>query len=211
MAKKTKALKASRKASPAKGAAGSKAPRSPSAKKRTGSQKSPKRAKRTPAGQRSRLEKELRALLPEIDDEGLIFLIRQANVLVNNARVERINKEIAQMRESKGSDARNRAARAERTRPSQSMVMIEEANEGKTFFLTIGEARKVLTLEELKRLIRICYAAETKSDALRQLNTILARERNDILFDARINGPDHPLLEALFTELRAKFRLKDRE
>ena len=90
-------------------------------------------------------------------------------------------------------------------------VSIEEAEGGKTIFLTVGKAmRKVLTPEEMRRIVRICYAAETKSESLRQLFTVLAKERKDILADAMIGNPDNPLLEALFTTVRATYRLKDR-
>jgi hypothetical protein len=58
--------------------------------------------------------------------------------------------------------------------------------------------------------VRICYAAETKTDALRQLYTVLARERSDILKDAGIGNPANPLVEGLFHALRRKYRLEDR-
>ena len=68
----------------------------------------------------------------------------------------------------------------------------------------------MLNAEEMRRIVRICYAAETKSEALRQLFTVLAKERKDILADAFIGNPDNPLLEALFNTVRATYRLKER-
>jgi hypothetical protein len=151
--------------------------------------------KKSPADpHRAKLEKELRDALPEIDDEGLLFLLRQAQVLIHNARVDRISR-------AEGSAARP-------TDPTPA-VLIEEAESGHTIFLTIGAARKVLAPDEMRRLVRICYAAGTKSEALRQLFTVLARERKDILADAIIGNPDHPLLERLFSEIRARYRPAD--
>jgi len=40
---------------------------------------------------RAKLEKELRDAIKEVDPEGLLFLLRQAQVLIYNARVDRIN------------------------------------------------------------------------------------------------------------------------
>ncbi len=88
-------------------------------------------------------------------------------------------------------------------------VSIEESDDGKSIFLTLGKARKVLAPAEMRQIVRICYAAETKSEALRQLFTVLARERKDILADAMIGNPDNPLLVALFTTVRNTYRLKD--
>jgi hypothetical protein len=154
------------------------------------------KAKKIDAG-RAKLEKELRDAMKEVDEEGLLFLLRQAQVLIYNARVDRINEAEKQI---KGGKPRERAA----------PVSIEETEGGKQIFLTIGRARKILTPEEMQRIVRICYAAETKSEALRQLFTVLAKERRDILADATIGNPDNPLLEALFTTVRATYTLKDR-
>jgi hypothetical protein len=67
-----------------------------------------------------------------------------------------------------------------------------------------------MTRDEMKRLVRICYGAESKSEALRQLYTVLARERNDILFDARIGNAASPLVDALFHAVRSTYTLEDR-
>jgi hypothetical protein len=68
----------------------------------------------------------------------------------------------------------------------------------------------VVSPAELKQLVRICYAADTKTDALRQLYTVLSRERSDILNDAGIANAANPLMEGLFRALREKYRLEDR-
>ena len=155
------------------------------------------------APKRAKLEKELRDAVKEIDEQGLLFLLHQAQVLIHNARVERIN-ELSEKMEKSGKAGPAKAGRG------KGLVSIDDAKDGKTIFLNIGKARKVLTPEEMKRIVRICYAAETRNESLRQLFTVLAKERRDILADALIGNPDNPLLAALFTAVRAKYRLKDR-
>lgn len=140
--------------------------------------------------------------LSEIDEQGLLFLLRQAQVLIHNARVDKLN----QQTEKKGDRARPEAPRE----PPRAVVTIEEAKGGKAIFLTLGKARKVLTPDEMRRLVRICYGAETKSEALRQLFTVLARERKDILADALIGNPDNPLLVGLFEVVRDTYRAEKR-
>ena len=158
-----------------------------------------------PAVGREKLEKELREAIREVDEEGLLFLLRQAQVLIHNARVQTINQDAKKGR-GKGAPPAARGAARQRS----TVVSIEDPKDGKAIFLNIGDARKVLTAEEMQRIVRICYAAETKSEALQQLFTVLARERKDILADAFIGNPDNPLLEALFTTVRATYRLKER-
>jgi hypothetical protein len=152
---------------------------------------------------RAKLEKELREAAKEVDDEGLLFLLRQAQVLIHNARVDRITTK---------TEKTGKTARAETPGPkgSRSAVSIEDAKDGKAIFLILGTARKVLAPEEMKRIVRICYAAETRSEALRRLFTVLARERKDILMDAGIGSPDSPLLREMFAVVRATYQLENR-
>ncbi len=153
------------------------------------------------------MERELREAIPQIDDQGLLYLLRQAQVLIHNARVDRLAQDTGA---EAGTGRARKAAAVEPPEPERPAVSIEPGGQGKPIFLTLGRARKVLTPEEMKRLVRICYAAETRSEALRQLFTVMARERKDILADALIGNPDHPLLVALFHTIRQTYRLEDR-
>jgi len=156
---------------------------------------------------RTMLEEELQEAIGQIDEDGLAFLLNQAHVLIHNAQVQRINTELAEL------DRKNRAARKSlgRAAPLGAVpVGIEESEDRKAFFLSLGGTRKVMAMDEIKRLVRICYGAESKSAALRQLYTVLSRDRGDILVDAKIGGPSSPLIEGLFYALREKYRLEDR-
>ncbi len=159
-------------------------------------------AKKKPDPRRAKLEKELKDAIKEVDEEGLLFLLQQADVLIHNARVDRLNRVAQEIRGSKKAAAPAPVA--------ATGVDIEESEGGKVFFLTLGKSRKVLNLEEMKRIVRICYAAESKSEALRQLYTVFQRERRDILSDARIGSAQHPLLGELFSAVRGRFKLEDR-
>ena len=150
--------------------------------------------------ERAKLERELRAALFEVDDKGLLFLLRQAQVLIHNARLESLG----------GAPGEAGSVPPAAAVSGTETVTIEDAEEGKTIFLNIGRARKVLAPDEMKRLVRICYAAETRSEALRHLFTVLVKERRDILTDAMIGSPDSPLLRELFAAVREKYQLPDR-
>jgi len=156
------------------------------------------------SARRERLEEELQEAIRQIDEQGLAFLLNQAHVLIHNAQVEKINRELTVL------EGKNQAARRAMSVAAAPAVRIEESENGKTFFLGLGGTRKVMALEELKRLVRICYGAESKSAALKQLYTVLSRDRGDILVDAKIGGPGNPLIEALFNALREKYHLEDR-
>jgi len=166
-------------------------------------------AKKKTDSQRARLEKELSEAIKQVDEEGLIFLIQQAQVLIHNVQVDKINREIVELEQKKLKSGKGKSA-PRQTPPAAAEVTIEESDNGKTFFLALGGKRKVMNLEEMRRLVRICYAAETKNDALKQLYTVFARERGDVLADAKISGPGSPIIEGLFRAIRSTYQLKDR-
>jgi len=190
---------------PAKGAA---RPANAGAKRATGS---PAR-KAAGAGavaspQRIRLKAMLSESIEQIDEEGLLFLLRQANVLIHNQKVDEVNRELAELSRKPGRAAAAPDAPRGRTAAG---VAVEDSGDRAAVFLTLGGTRKVLSRDELKRLVRICYAADSKTDALQQLFRVLARERSDILKDAGIRNPASPLVEGLFHALRQKYHLEDR-
>ncbi|HET6451511.1 MAG TPA: hypothetical protein VFI08_09375, partial [Spirochaetia bacterium] len=128
---------------------------------------------------RTRLEKELRLSIGQLDEKGLLFLLRQAQVLIHNARVESL----------RGADTREQPepAAGPITAPAgggADAVRIERGEDGKGIFLDLGGTRKIVSAEEMKRMVRICYGAQTRSEAVQHLFTVLMRERRDILVDA---------------------------
>jgi len=157
--------------------------------------------------QRVRLKAMLAEAIEQIDEEGLLFLLRQANVLIHNQKVDEVNRELAELPARPGRASTVGGAEG---RGPQAVVAVDDSGDRSAVFLSLGNVRKVLSREELKRLVRICYAAESKSDALRQLYTVLVRERSDILKDSGIRSAANPLVEGLFYALRRKYHLEDR-
>jgi hypothetical protein len=157
--------------------------------------------------QRLRLRAMLSEAAEQIDEEGLLFLVRQANVLIHNQKVDEVNRELAELPQKPGRTAAGAGAAGGRAAAS---VAVEDTGDRSAVFLTLGNVRKVLSREELKQLVRICYAAESKTDALQQLHRVLIQERSDILKDAGIHSAASPLVEGLFHALRQRYRLEDR-
>jgi len=171
--------------------------------------KAPRGAAGAASPQRMRLKTMLAEAIEQVDEEGLLFLLRQANVLIHNQKVDEVNRELAELTR-KSAPADGGGAPAASDRRTAATVAVETSGDRSTTFLTLGHVRKVLSRDELKRLVRICYAAESKTDALQQLYTVFARERSDILKDANIRSAGNPLIEGLFYALRRKFHLEDR-
>jgi hypothetical protein len=143
-----------------------------------------------PGTQRGRLQKLLYESIAQMDEEGLVFLLRQAHILSSNANTERINHEIEAYNLARG-------PAPEPEEPAGSAT-IEMSPDGKSYFLAIGGARKVLAREELGAIVRVCLGAVARDVGVRNLFRALGRERGDILVDAKISGPGSPHLAALY-------------
>ena len=149
---------------------------------------------------RDRLEAELREAAGRIDEEGLVFLLEQANVLIHNARVEELRRKRSDSEEAEAD------AGAQLRAPAREAASMEVGADGKTVFITLGTARKVLSAAEAELVVRVCRAAEAEAEASRRLYALFARERRDILSDAGIASAQSPLLGALYRAVMKRSR-----
>ena len=143
-----------------------------------------------PGTRRGRLQKLLYESIAQMDEEGLVFLLRQAHILSSNANAERINHEIEAYNLARGPAPQPEAPAGSAT--------IEMSPDGKSYFLAIGGARKALAREEMGAIVRVCLGAVDRDVGVRNLFRALGRERGDILVDAKISGPGSPHLAALY-------------
>lgn len=152
---------------------------------------------------KSRLQRLLFDSIRQMDEEGLVFLLRQAHILSSNANTARINREIEAFERD---HAPEREAAEKTAEAAAGNAAIELAPDGKSYFLTIGTARKALTREELGAIVRVCLGAADRDVGVRNLFRALGRDRGDILVDAKISGPTNPHLGALYDRVLAMAR-----
>jgi len=143
---------------------------------------------------KARLQRLLFDSIAQMDEEGLVFLLRQAHILSSNANTERINREIEAFE-------RDRGPVPEPEKDVGGTAAIEMSPDGKSYFLTIGTARKALTREEVGSIVRVCLGAVDRDVGMRNLFRAMGRDRGDILVDAKISGPTNPHLGALYDKV----------
>lgn len=177
----------------------------PNAPKKT-SAKKPVRA----LSARDKLEGELVGMIPEIDAEGLLFLVRQANVLLHNKRVDELNAEMQKLNAGKR-QAQKKAGTTARVGQNVQEITVEvqQSSDAKTYYLIIDGQKHFFTTEEMTAVVKLCFKPERKSDALRFLFEYLDNERKEVLMDHGVSARNHPFFEALFYEVRAKFSLDE--
>lgn len=147
---------------------------------------------------RTALLNELKALLDELDEEGLDFLLEQARVHRYNMEVRRLD--VAQERRRAGRPAASEAAAL---RPSPPRV--ERSEDGQTYHVVFEEHYKMFTAEEMLALVRIAHANADPAEGARGLYRWLARERSDALADLGLKGPGSAGLADLAEVLKRSF------
>jgi hypothetical protein len=136
---------------------------------------------------------ELLALLPELDDAGVSFLLEQAKVHRYNMEVQRLN-DIAARSDSIG------------PRPVPVPALrIERSEDGSTYHLVAGSDWKMLAAEEMAALVRISRSGDGEEEIARRLKAWLARERKDIYLDLGLDGQSGRMARDIARLLAATF------
>jgi hypothetical protein len=155
--------------------------------------------------EREKLLKELRSLIKDIPEDGLLYLIKQANTILYNVRVDELNIAGERLDRRAGGKPRNVIGES----PLSSTVTVERGAFGRSFILDINGTRKTLGEDEMSKMVKITHSAEDTIDGATRLHRWIKRNRDDILLDASITGPKHPSMRGIFECLTQNFSLNE--
>ena len=160
--------------------------------------------------ERDKLATELKNLVRELDSESLIFLIRQANILLHNKRVDELNaKADAAANPTKKKERKAGTTARVNLLSNEITVEVQQSADRKNYYLIIDGRKHFLDPPEMEKVVKLCFKPDRKSAAIKYLFQFLDNERKEILMDHDINSPKHPFFEALFYETRARFSLDE--
>ena len=154
---------------------------------------------------RVELLKDLRKLIKDIPEEGLIFLIEQANKLAYNKRVEDLNALQAKIQKK----SKPKTGEVKKRDIDKCTVSVERGSFNRSFILIIGRTRKTVTEDEMVKLVRICHKVKNRQEGAERLYNRLEHERDDILMDAGIKKKDDKCLYEIYKYLKANFSMAD--
>ena len=151
------------------------------------------------------LQNELKKLIKKIDEDGLMYLVEQANTLVfnleidkKNAVIESINNKLVKTKKSK----------VTKTTKETTHIELHADDDKKTFILEIGGFRKFMTRDEIKIMVRISHLVESEQSKCASLFTWLYKERRDVLMDGGIRTKTDPKLNFIIKMLQSKYKTK---
>ncbi len=152
-----------------------------------------------------RLAAELISIIPELDEEGLSFLIEQARVHVYNMEVSRIEEEAA---ESDTANLNKKGDYAREPDKAPANFRIERSSSGSSYHLISGGKWKMYNEDEMMRIVKIASTSERVRDVAVRLHAWFAEERPDTFADLELGDACDPRLDELVVFLRSKFAIK---
>ncbi len=177
-------------------------PKKPAPKKKTAGTKAKKSPKKKNDPQKNSLIKQLNSIIEVLDEKGLIFLIRQAQILQYNMNID-IHNEATQK------TAKPETAAADRPGMTKYSMEIVEGKDNSHFILVLNGHRNFFALDEMKKIVQICHASTNAEDASIRLYGWFSNNRKDVINNTKISNQRDPALNTIYTEIIKKYTIKD--
>ena len=137
------------------------------------------------------LAKELRSLIPKLDEEGLAFLVEQAQVHLYNMQVDALNKTLVKSQEraaakSAGKGKGTPAKAGQSTSSTDGFSGIKVSESGASYYIVYKTEWIMFSKDEMLKLVKIANGEGTDLEIKERLFNWFARERSDLLRSAGI-------------------------
>jgi hypothetical protein len=152
------------------------------------------------SSEREALAKELRALIPRLDAEGLSFLIEQAQVHLYNMQAEELNKVLSR-EETKTSQ--------QKSAPGDTF-RIEGSESGSSYYLVYNKQWIMFSREEMIQITGIVSAKGTDLEIRERLFSWLEKERRDVLASVPMADKFDDRLKKLAALIKKTFKVRYR-
>ena len=175
-----------------------------------------KQTKKTESALHKKLAAELMSLIPDLDEEGLAFLIEQSRVHLYNMEIERDEADAQAMAAAEATDSAGSKKSAKKAKAGSGSAMdsgpanfrIERSSSGSSYHLISGGKWKMYNEEEMMAIVKIANAAESVNEVAARLHAWFEEERPDTFADLEIGDRHDPKLRELVTFLRGKFAIR---
>ena len=145
------------------------------------------------------LTKELRSLIPKLDEEGLAFLVKQAHTHLYNMQVDALNQTIIKDEKRKTSIAGEKKKAAKEA----GFTNIKQSSSG--YHILFGTQWISFTNNEISLLIKIAKSKDPDLEVRGRLYNWLNHERRDVLITASIPNKFSDTLKSFRSLLKKSF------
>jgi len=164
-------------------------------------------------GQRESLAAELKKLIPNLDAEGLAFLVEQARVHIHNMRVDELNKaalEADEDEESGGKSARKTGSSRGKQNAIDGGLSIRGTESGSSFYLHYRNDDIMFSRNEMTHLVKIVNGKGSSLEIRERLYNWFDRERRDIFSVVPIADKFDERLKALLALIKKSFAFREK-
>ena len=157
---------------------------------------------------RGSLAKELRSLIPQLDSEGLAFLVEQARIHLYNMQVEQLN------RTEGASDARSKPPAGKKAGPGgsgaakENSFRIDGTESGSSYYIHYRNDEVMFSRLEMIRLVKIANSPGTDLEIRERLYSWFDRERRDAFAVLPISGRADVSLKILAGMIKKTLKLR---
>ncbi|MDR2144149.1 MAG: hypothetical protein LBP29_07250 [Treponema sp.] len=149
-------------------------------------------------GKTEKLAAELKSLIPQLDEEGLLFLIEQARVHIYNMQVDALNKSMARTRQTES------AAPGKSKAAGISLKISEDQH---SYYLSCDNDWIMFNRAEMLQLAKIAASPLPDDDKRANLYRWFDRERRDIFGTVPIRSPQSEILSELIRLINKSFKV----
>jgi hypothetical protein len=153
--------------------------------------------------EREDLISNINALLTDLENKELKFILQQAEVLDHNRKLRLKRTEAKEQKVQEG--AEETESTSEPASEAQPSVYIEQTERSKFFNICIADARLFVDYQEIQDLFKIANAASSAEEGAPRLYRWLKEERSDVLAEGNIRGPGSTVLYELYDTLLETF------
>jgi len=150
------------------------------------------------------LAKELKSLIPKLDEEGLAFLVKQSHVHIYNMQVNVINKKLIK------EEQRNKASPAVKKAAAGGFSEVKMSASGSSYYIIYNNEWIAFAKNEMTALVKIALGEGTELEVRDRLFNWLFRERSDLLYSASIADKFDDKLKSLILLLKDNFKIKNK-
>jgi len=165
-------------------------------------------AKTKTLSEKDTITKELKSLIPKLDEEGLAFLLKQAQIHLYNMQVDELNRKITEdsLNASTASWQKTGKTKTKESKKTDDWFKDIKISGSKTGYHILCNTQWVaFTTKEISSMVKIAKGTGTNSEVSERLYNWLARERSDLLNTALIANKFDEKLKSLISMLKKNF------
>lgn len=155
-----------------------------------------------------KLARELAALIPELDEEGLAFLLEQGRVHRYNMEADRLNREMEGLEQDLARSGAAKGKKSAKRALERHALRVERSPGGATYHVVRGAKWKMFNDDEMLSMVNIARSKDPLSEVSARLYAWIERERPDAFVDLDMGDQSDPVYRELVTYLRKTFKVR---